>query len=199
MIFISFVCCSTFIAHKIVVGALVFQVLLEIASCYFHLFACSTSHLLLWTRFSVSSLLKSLKHGTTSVGTFYDSELAFFEHVSAVVVVGNALQFASVVAARKCCAVEHCFLNRVALVNGLDTLMATFAGGLFWIALARATNNLLASLAIASFNGNEAAIDTQCCCVENGVWSVVERLETTLDTSPIILRGWWISCCRHFV
>lgn len=117
------------------------------------------------------------------------SELALFENVVFVVCVRDRLLFARIVAASEGCAIEHSLLDGVELINGLNLLMAVFAGGLLGVLLAQSADQFVALAAVASVDCDEATVDAESGLGEHGVGPIVELLETALDTGPVVFGG----------
>jgi len=110
----------------------------------------------------MSGLLQDFEWwAATAVGALNNSELALLKNVSGVVLVGDGLLLAGVVAASEGSAVEHSLFNWMQLVYGLARLMAVFAGALFWVILARSADKLVALTAITRIDGDEATVNAE--------------------------------------
>lgn len=190
VLFTGFVVSVALVANEVAVGAIILQMGLQSISSDLDRLARSTSHELLGASLSVSGLLEDFEGGASAaIGALNDPELALFEDVVGVLVVGDLLLLAGVVRAREGRTVEHGLLDGVQLVNGLHLLVAVFARGLLGVLLAQPADQLVALAAVARVDRDEPAVDAERGLGEHGVRPIIELLEAALDAGPVVFGG----------
>lgn len=164
---------------------------LESITCHFYFLACGARNLLLRASSAVIGLLGDLEGlATTAVRALNNPELAIIEHVLRVVFVRDTLRLACIVATAETSSIKHSLFDGMQLRDGLAGLLAVLADGILPLLgrhLAGSTDQLVALVAVTSFDSCKVAIGADRRLQEHGVRATVQCLETALELGPVRL------------